>query len=203
VWPPASRGGPIGQAGLGLIAAHPLAGGGPRHIYPLGRPHIGTPVLTWPTPAILACSTSPACAYAVLREPPCQDSRCTWPPTTPNPPSLTCSPPTTPRADDEAHSLLREIFTAPADLHITGGQLHVRIPPLGAAPHPRAHRPVRRPPRHRNFPTPAPTSPSSTPSKLTELCNHSRSYVRSPGLRLRLSQSQAGARPRTSAKWSD
>jgi hypothetical protein len=37
-----------------------------------------------------------------------------------------------PRADDEARTLLREIFTAPADLHVTRGQLHVRIHPLSA-----------------------------------------------------------------------
>jgi hypothetical protein len=37
-----------------------------------------------------------------------------------------------PRADDEARTLLRDIFTAPADLHATGGQLHVRIHPLSA-----------------------------------------------------------------------
>lgn len=36
------------------------------------------------------------------------------------------------RADDEARSLLREIFTTPADLEITGNQLHVRINPLSA-----------------------------------------------------------------------
>jgi hypothetical protein len=37
-----------------------------------------------------------------------------------------------PRADDEARTLLREIFTAPADVHVTGGQLHVRIHPRSA-----------------------------------------------------------------------
>ncbi|HZW44063.1 MAG TPA: helix-turn-helix domain-containing protein [Dermatophilaceae bacterium] len=36
------------------------------------------------------------------------------------------------RADDEARSLLREIFHAPADLHIAGQQLHVRVHPLTA-----------------------------------------------------------------------
>jgi prepilin-type processing-associated H-X9-DG protein len=36
------------------------------------------------------------------------------------------------RADDEARSLLREVFTAPADLHIVGNELHVRINPLSA-----------------------------------------------------------------------
>ncbi|HEX9682435.1 MAG TPA: helix-turn-helix domain-containing protein [Acidimicrobiales bacterium] len=36
------------------------------------------------------------------------------------------------RADDEARSLLREIFGAPADLEITGNELHVRINPLSA-----------------------------------------------------------------------
>jgi hypothetical protein len=37
-----------------------------------------------------------------------------------------------PRGGDEARTLLREIFTAPADLHITGGQLHVHLHPLSA-----------------------------------------------------------------------
>jgi prepilin-type processing-associated H-X9-DG protein len=36
------------------------------------------------------------------------------------------------RADDEARSLLREIFTTPADLDIIGDKLHVRINPLSA-----------------------------------------------------------------------
>ncbi len=37
-----------------------------------------------------------------------------------------------PRANDEARSLLREIFHTPADLQIIGDQLHVRINPLSA-----------------------------------------------------------------------
>jgi len=37
-----------------------------------------------------------------------------------------------PRADDEARTLLVEIFTAPADLQLIGDQLHVRIHPLSA-----------------------------------------------------------------------
>ena len=37
-----------------------------------------------------------------------------------------------PRADDEARSLLHEIFHSPADLHIIGSELHVRINPLSA-----------------------------------------------------------------------
>ena len=37
-----------------------------------------------------------------------------------------------PRARHEARTLLREIFTAPADLHIDGDQLHVRVNPLSA-----------------------------------------------------------------------
>jgi len=37
-----------------------------------------------------------------------------------------------PRADDEARSLLREIFASPADLQIIGEQLHVSINPLSA-----------------------------------------------------------------------
>ena len=37
-----------------------------------------------------------------------------------------------PRADDEARSLLREIFRAPADLQIKGDELHVTINPLSA-----------------------------------------------------------------------
>lgn len=36
------------------------------------------------------------------------------------------------RADDEARSLLREVFTTPADLEIIGGELHVRINALSA-----------------------------------------------------------------------
>jgi len=36
------------------------------------------------------------------------------------------------RADDEARTLLREIFTSPADLKVHGDQLHVRIDPLTA-----------------------------------------------------------------------
>ena len=36
------------------------------------------------------------------------------------------------RADDEARSLLHEIFRSPADLQINGNQLHVRIHPLSA-----------------------------------------------------------------------
>ena len=36
------------------------------------------------------------------------------------------------RADDEARTLLGEIFTAPADLHVVGDHLHVRIHPLSA-----------------------------------------------------------------------
>jgi hypothetical protein len=37
-----------------------------------------------------------------------------------------------PRARHEARTLLREIFTRPADLHIAGGRLHVRVHPLSA-----------------------------------------------------------------------
>jgi hypothetical protein len=37
-----------------------------------------------------------------------------------------------PRANDEARTLLREIFTAPADVHVSNSQLHVRIHPLSA-----------------------------------------------------------------------
>ncbi|MBW3606632.1 MAG: hypothetical protein KY460_17330 [Actinobacteria bacterium] len=36
------------------------------------------------------------------------------------------------RSDDEARTLLREIFHRPADLHIDGDQLHVRVHPLSA-----------------------------------------------------------------------
>ena len=36
------------------------------------------------------------------------------------------------RADDEARTLLREIFSAPADLEIEGNRLHVRVNPLAA-----------------------------------------------------------------------
>ena len=36
------------------------------------------------------------------------------------------------RADDEARTLLREIFKSPADLEIRGDKLHVRILPLSA-----------------------------------------------------------------------
>ena len=36
------------------------------------------------------------------------------------------------RAEDEARSLLREIFSSPADLEIEGTRLHVRIEPLSA-----------------------------------------------------------------------
>jgi prepilin-type processing-associated H-X9-DG protein len=36
------------------------------------------------------------------------------------------------RADDEARSLLREIFTTPADLEVIDNQLHVRLKPLSA-----------------------------------------------------------------------
>ena len=36
------------------------------------------------------------------------------------------------RADDEARSLLREAFASPADLQVTGNELHVRIDPLSA-----------------------------------------------------------------------
>jgi Transposase protein/Helix-turn-helix domain len=37
-----------------------------------------------------------------------------------------------PRADDEAHSLLREALRSPADLQVVGKELHVRISPLSA-----------------------------------------------------------------------
>ncbi|MGH9262409.1 MAG: putative transposase, partial [Acidimicrobiales bacterium] len=37
-----------------------------------------------------------------------------------------------PRADDEARSLLREAFHAPADLEVIGDELHVRLTPLSA-----------------------------------------------------------------------
>jgi transposase len=37
-----------------------------------------------------------------------------------------------PRAEDEARSLLREAFRAPADLEIIGNELHVRITPMSA-----------------------------------------------------------------------
>jgi hypothetical protein len=37
-----------------------------------------------------------------------------------------------PRAEDEARTLLAEIFTAPADLHLHGEELHVTIHPLSA-----------------------------------------------------------------------
>ncbi|MFN2506669.1 MAG: putative transposase [Acidimicrobiales bacterium] len=36
------------------------------------------------------------------------------------------------RADDEARSLLREIFAAPADMEVIGDALHVRLDPLSA-----------------------------------------------------------------------
>lgn len=36
------------------------------------------------------------------------------------------------RADDEARTLLREIFSSPADLQVLGKQLHVRINALSA-----------------------------------------------------------------------
>ncbi|HEX2064614.1 MAG TPA: helix-turn-helix domain-containing protein [Acidimicrobiales bacterium] len=36
------------------------------------------------------------------------------------------------RADDEARSLLREIFASPADMEVSGGELHVRINALSA-----------------------------------------------------------------------
>lgn len=36
------------------------------------------------------------------------------------------------RADDEARSLLREVFASPADLQVVGAELHVRIHPLSA-----------------------------------------------------------------------
>jgi transposase-like protein len=36
------------------------------------------------------------------------------------------------RAEDEARSLLREVFASPADLEVLGNQLHVRINPLSA-----------------------------------------------------------------------
>ncbi|MGH9105155.1 MAG: putative transposase, partial [Acidimicrobiales bacterium] len=36
------------------------------------------------------------------------------------------------RAEDEAHSLLGEVFSASADLEVTSGQLHVRLEPLSA-----------------------------------------------------------------------
>ncbi len=44
------------------------------------------------------------------------------------------------RADDEARSLPREAFAAPADLQVAGDELHVRIEPLSA---PRRTRAVR------------------------------------------------------------
>ncbi len=37
-----------------------------------------------------------------------------------------------PRADDEARSLLREIFASPADLEVIGEELHVHVKPLSA-----------------------------------------------------------------------
>ena len=37
-----------------------------------------------------------------------------------------------PRADDEARSLLREAFRAPADLQVVDDELHVRLSPLSA-----------------------------------------------------------------------
>ena len=36
------------------------------------------------------------------------------------------------RADDEAHTLLREMFPAPADLEVKGDELHVTVHPLSA-----------------------------------------------------------------------
>ena len=36
------------------------------------------------------------------------------------------------RAEDEARSLLREAMRSPADLHVVGGELHVRLNPLSA-----------------------------------------------------------------------
>lgn len=36
------------------------------------------------------------------------------------------------RAEDEARTLLREVFASPADLQVVGGELHVRIAPLSA-----------------------------------------------------------------------
>jgi hypothetical protein len=87
-----------------------------------------------------------------------------------------------PRADDEARTLLREIFTAPADVHISGNKPQVRFHPLSAPRRTRALAGLCADLTATQPPTPAPTSPSSTPSKTTELCNHSRTYVRSPGL---------------------
>ncbi len=36
------------------------------------------------------------------------------------------------RADDEARTLVREVFSSPADLQVVGGELHVRLDPLSA-----------------------------------------------------------------------
>ena len=36
------------------------------------------------------------------------------------------------RADDEARTLLREAFRAPADIEVVGDQLHVRLAPPSA-----------------------------------------------------------------------
>ena len=42
------------------------------------------------------------------------------------------------RADDEARTLLREMFRAPADLEVKGDELHVTVNPLSAARRTRA-----------------------------------------------------------------
>lgn len=42
------------------------------------------------------------------------------------------------RAEDEARTLLREVFASPADLQVVGDELHVRIAPLSAARRTRA-----------------------------------------------------------------
>lgn len=59
-------------------------------------------------------------------------TRCGWPPGTPSTPSPVALGPHYARAEDEAHSLLSEAFSASADLEVIGNQLHVRIEPLSA-----------------------------------------------------------------------
>jgi hypothetical protein len=88
-----------------------------------------------------------------------------------------------PRADDEARTLLREIFAAPADVHVTGGQLHVRIHPLSAPRRTRALAALCADLTATETPYPGTDLTLIYTSKTTELCNHSRTYVRSPGPR--------------------
>ena len=99
------------------------------------------------------------------------------------------------RADDETRTLLREIYTSPADLEIHGDQLHVRIDPLTAPRRSRALAGLCKEPTATQAAYTAPTSRPSTRSRNDETLQGLFVYLRTSGFsdgRIRRSVASGG-----------